>query len=69
MDRSYIEKGVVIHRSIIGRHVHIREGAIIEDSVLADDVSVGEGAYLKKVKVWPHKKVEREVKLEGFTVI
>lgn len=69
MDRSYIARGAVVRRSIIGRHVYIGEGAVVEDSVVADDAVVGDGAHLKKVKVWPHKRVENEVKLEGFTVI
>jgi NDP-sugar pyrophosphorylase family protein len=69
MDRSHVGKGVVIRRSIIGRHVYIGDGAVIEDAVVADDATVGAGAALRNVKVWPHKNVERGVKLEGFSVL
>ncbi|AAL64908.1 nucleotidyltransferase family protein [Pyrobaculum aerophilum] len=69
MDRSYIGRGVVIRRSIIGRHVQIGDGAVIEDAVVADNVIVGDGAHLRRVKVWPHKTVERGVRLEGFSLI
>lgn len=69
MDRSHVGKGVVIRRSIIGRHVYIGDGAIIEDTVVADDAMVGAGAVLRNVKVWPHKNVEKGVKLEGFSVL
>ncbi|ABL88143.1 Nucleotidyl transferase [Pyrobaculum islandicum DSM 4184] len=69
MDRTYVGRGVSIRRSIIGRHVYIGDGVVIEDSVIADNVSVGEGAYLKNVKVWPHRTIERGVRLEGFSLI
>jgi ADP-glucose pyrophosphorylase len=41
----------------------------VEDSVVADNATVGEGAVLKKVRVWPHKTVEKGVRLEGFSVV
>jgi NDP-sugar pyrophosphorylase family protein len=41
----------------------------VEDSVIADNATIGEGAILKGVRVWPHKTVERGVKLEGFSVV
>ncbi|WP_148682391.1 nucleotidyltransferase family protein [Pyrobaculum neutrophilum] len=69
MDRTYVGSGVSIKRSIIGRHVYIGDGAVVEDSVVADNAYVGEGAQLKNVRVWPHKTVERGVKLEGFSLV
>ncbi len=69
MDRSYIGRGAVVRNSIIGRHTYIGEGAVVENSVVADDVYVDRDAYLNRVKVWPHKRVESGVKLEGFNLI
>jgi NDP-sugar pyrophosphorylase family protein len=69
MDRSIIGRRAVIRRSIIGRHVYIGDDAVIEDSVVADNVVIGDSAALRRVKVWPHKKVESGVKLEQFMLI
>ncbi|AFA38280.1 Nucleoside-diphosphate-sugar pyrophosphorylase [Pyrobaculum oguniense TE7] len=69
MDRSLIGRNVTIRRSIIGRHVYVKDGSVIEDSVVADNVVVGEEASLRRVKVWPHKTLEKGVRLEGFSLI
>lgn len=68
MDRCKIGEGAKLHRSIIGRHVRIGRNSKISGSVIGDDVVVGDNVELINVKVWPHKEVPSNARLENVII-
>jgi glucose-1-phosphate adenylyltransferase len=54
VDESMVGQGTQcidarLHRSIVGRGVHIESGAELEECVILDGVSIGRGARLRRV--------------------
>lgn len=68
MDRSVVGARAQIEGSIVGRHCLVGEDVRLAGSVLGNDVTIGNKAVLVNVKVWPHKAVGSDVRLENFAL-
>jgi len=73
MDRVYVGEGTTIENSIVGRHCEIRSTkdnpVRIVNSTLGDDVVVEEGTVIIRSKVYPHKLINANSRIEDSVIV